>query len=286
MKIGVQVGDLHDRDWLRQRLERQLTPRNALFAQLYDKPTLSLDELLAELERLRERLLPLMVDASQLLHESLKRQDRILLEGQLGALRDVDHGIYPYSTSSSPLAGHAAVGAGLPPWAITDIVAVVKAYSSCVGAGPFVTEWHGEQAQSLRERGGDRGEYGATTGRPRLVGPFDAVATRYGCRAQGATRLALTNLDVLGTGDDIPLCVAYELDSVQQQDFPLTHALARCQPVYEWLPGWNQDISTAREWSDLPPQARGFVDRVEDFLEVPVDLLSVGPHREAMISRS
>ena len=285
MKVGVQVGDLRNLDWLRQRLERQLTPRNALFSQLYNKPTLSVDKLLAELKSFRERLLAIMVDASQLLHEALIRQDRILLEGQLGVLRDVDHGIYPYSTSSSPLAGQAAVGAGLPPWAITDIVAVVKAYSSCVGAGPFVTEWHGEQAQSLRERGGDRGEYGATTGRPRRVGPFDAVATRYGCRVQGATRLALTNLDVLGTGDDIPLCVAYELDSVKRQDFPLTYELERCQPVYEWLAGWNQDISTVRDWTDLPAQARCFIERVEDLLEVPVDLLSVGPHREAMISR-
>lgn len=286
MKIGVQVGDLYNLDWLQQRLEKQLAPRNALFSKLYNKPPLLLDALLTELEPFRQRLLPIMVDASELLHQSLKRHDRILLEGQLGARRDVDHGIYPYSTSSSPLAGHAAVGAGLPPWAITDIVAVVKAYSSCVGAGPFVTKWHGEQAQSLRERGGDRGEYGATTGRPRRVGPFDAVATRYGCRGQGATRLALTNLDVLGTGDDIPLCVAYELDSMQRQDFPLTHELARCQPVYEWLPGWNQNISTAGDWSDLPAQARGVVDRVEDLLQVPVDLLSVGPHREAMISRS
>ncbi len=286
LKVGVQVGDLYDLDWLRGRLERQLAPRNALFKQLYDRPALQTDEILAQLEPIRARLLPCIVDCSQLVHESLQRADRILLEGQLGALRDVDHGIYPFSTSSSPLAGYGSVGAGIPPWAITDIVAVVKAYSSCVGAGPFVTEWHGEQAQTLRDRGGDRGEYGATTGRPRRVGPFDAVATRYGCRIQGATRIALTNLDVMGTGDDIPVCVAYEHESVQRHDFPLTHELQYCRPVYEWMPGWTQPIASVRDWADLPVQAQQYVDRIEQLVQVPVDLLSVGPHRDALIHRS
>lgn len=285
MKVGVQVGDLLDLDWLRQRLQRQMAARNALFRHHYGHPRIEAEDLLNQLAALRERLLPFIVDATQLLHRSLGAGDRILLEGQLGALRDVDHGIYPYSTSSSPLAGHAAVGAGVPPWAIQDIVVVAKAYSSCVGAGPFVTEWHGDQAQALRDRGGDRGEYGATTGRPRRVGPFDAVAARYGCLLQGATRVALTNLDVLGTGDDIQVCVAYELDGEQQTDFPLTHQLARCQPIYETLPGWRETIGDVRAWADLPGAARAYVERLEASLETPIHLISVGPHREQLITR-
>ncbi|MBT3345518.1 MAG: adenylosuccinate synthase [Gemmatimonadetes bacterium] len=285
MKIGVQVGDLLDMDWLRERLTRQLAPRNTLFEHLYGRPRVEIEPLLDSLAPIRERILPLLVDSSKLLHESLAKGDRILLEGQLGALRDVDHGIYPYSTSSSPLAGHAAVGAGLPPWAITDIVVVAKAYSSCVGAGPFVTEWEGEQAQSLRDRGGDRGEYGATTGRPRRVGPFDAVAARYGCRVQGATRVALTNLDVLGTGDEIPICVAYELEGEELTDFPLAHQLDRCRPVYEMMPGWSEQIGDVSCWSDLPTAARNYAERIEACLETPIGMISVGPHRRQLLTR-
>lgn len=286
LKIGVQVGDLFDAAWLRERLERALAARNVLFRELYGKPEVGVDDLLPELCALAERLRPLACDTTTLLAERLAAGASILVEGQLGALRDPDHGVYPYSTSSSPLAGFASVGAGLPPWAIADIVAVAKAYSSCVGAGPFVTEWHGDQAEGLRQRGGDRGEYGATTGRPRRVGPFDAVATRYGCRVQGATRVALTNLDVLGYLDEIPLCTAYRIDGETTAAFPLTRRLAGAQPVYEHLPGWRCDLSAARRWEDLPGAARGYVERVEALLEVPVRLVSVGPHRDALIYRS
>lgn len=287
LKVGVQVGDLFDEAVLRARLERALAGRNVLFRHLYGQPEVSVDDVLQVLQPCVEPLRPLACDTTSLFHEQLKAGHRILVEGQLGALRDPDHGIYPYSTSSSTLAGFAAVGAGLPPWAINDIVVVAKAYSSCVGAGPFVTEWEGDQAEELRKRGGDRGEYGATTGRPRRVGPFDAVASRYGCRVQGATRVALTNLDVLSYLDDIPLCTAYRLaDGSTTSDFPRTQLLNGAGPVYETMPGWRADITAAREWSDLPAAAQSYVERVEALVEAPVKLVSVGPHRDALIHRA
>ena len=209
---------------------------------------------------------------------------RILLEGQLGALRDPDHGIYPYTTSSSPLAGFATVGAGLPARAIERVVATVKAYSSCVGAGPFATELSGPCGDELRERGGDAGEYGATTGRPRRVGWFDAVATRYGCAVQGASELAVTLLDVLGYLDAIPLCTAYEVDGARRAGLSTSTAvLERARPVYETLPGWRCDISAARRFADLPPQAQEYVRTIETAAGIPVRWISVGPRREQII---
>lgn len=270
MKVGVQVGDLFDEAWLRERVARCLTSRNVLFRHLYDRPQADIDSIVQGLLRHVERLRPMVCDASRLLRDALRQNQTILAEGQLGALRDPDHGIYPYSTSSSPLAGHVAVGAGLPAAAVADIVAVAKAYSSCVGAGPFVTEWSGVQADELRRRGGDRGEYGATTGRPRRVGPFDGVATRYGCRLQGATRLALTNLDVLSYLDEIPLCRSYRVAGVETTDLPLTRYLYDAEPVYEQCPGWpGTDLGQVRRWKDLPANAQRYVRRIEEPSERP-----------------
>lgn len=285
LKVGVQVGDLADTDWLTERIDRALAARRVLFPSLYGVEAPSTDSVVEQLLSYRERLLPMLCDAGTLLSQALYEEQTVLLEGQLGALRDLDHGIFPYSTSSSTLAGYGAVGAGVPPWSITDVVAVVKAYSSCVGAGPFVTEWSGERAQQLRERGGDRGEYGATTGRPRRVGPFDAVAARYGCRMQGATGIALTNLDVLGYLHEIPLCTGYRVDGTVTDSLPLTRCLDAAEPVYEVMPGWQRDISGARTWQDLPDEAQQYVERVEQLIGTPVRMISIGPERDALIDR-
>ncbi len=284
LKLGVQVSDLFDADRLRQRLENSLSAKNVLLKYLYHKPTIMADELLSELLSQGEQIQPFICDTLSLLHGALDDGKRILLEGQLGAMRDPDHGIYPYPTSSSPLAGFASVGAGVPPQVIQRIVAVVKAYSSCVGAGPFVTELAGELADELRQRGGDAGEYGAKTGRPRRVGWFDAVATRYGCRVQGATEITLTNLDVLGYLDEIPICTAYEIDGDRTDQFPVSAKLDRAKPVFETLPGWKCDISPIRRFEDLPAQAREYARRIEELVGVPIGLISVGPTREATIA--
>ena len=219
------------------------------------------------------------------MREALSRGELILAEGQLGALRDPDHGIYPFSTSSSTLAGFATVGAGLPPAAITRIVAVTKAYSSCVGAGPFVTEIDGAAADELRRRGGDAGEFGATTGRPRRMGWFDAVATRYGCQVQGATEVALTNLDVLGYLDEIPVCTAYEVDGIQTDDFPVSARLDKAKPVLSKRPGWKTDISAIREFNQLPQAAQDYVLELERLIDTKISWVSVGPRRDQLITR-
>ncbi len=284
-KIGVQVADLYDGERLLRRLESALAAKNVLLEHLYGKPPIAPESLVEDLLRQGGAVRPYVCDTTALLHEALASGKRILLEGQLGALRDPDHGIYPFSTSSSPLAGFAAVGAGIPPHAITRIVAVAKAYSSCVGAGPFVSEIHGDAAQELRDLGGDSGEYGATTGRPRRMGWFDAVATRYGCRLQGATEVALSLLDVLGYLDEIPICVAYTVDGRQTTEFPVSARLEGATPVWETLPGWKRDISGARTFSALPAPARDYVLRVEEMVGVPVRWVSVGSRREAMIER-
>lgn len=283
LKIGVQVADLFDEGRLRDRVERSLTVKNLLFEHLYQKPIMSLEQIVPDLMAAGDKIKPYICDTSTLLHNAVKEQKKILVEGQLGALRDPDHGIYPYPTSSSTLAGFASVGAGIPPHSITQVVAVAKAYSSCVGAGPFVSEIFDREAEDLRERGGDAGEYGATTGRPRRMGWFDAVATRYGCRMQGATAVALTLLDVLGYLDEIPVCTAYEIDGEQTQLFPVPALLDRAKPVLEKLPGWRRQISSVRRFSDLPANAQNYVMQIEDWLEVPVKWVSVGPRREDII---
>lgn len=284
LKIGVQVADLFDEGRLRDRVERSLTAKNLLFEHLYQKPIMSLEQIVPDLMAAGDKIKPYVCDTSTLLHNALKEKKEILVEGQLGALRDPDHGIYPYPTSSSTLAGFASVGAGIPPHAITQVVAVTKAYSSCVGAGPFVSEIFDREAEDLRERGGDAGEYGATTGRPRRMGWFDAVATRYGCRMQGATAVALTVLDVLGYLDEIPVCTAYEIDGEKTHRFPVPALLDRATPVLEMMPGWQRDISAVRRFSDLPTNAQNYVKQIEDWLEVPVKWVSVGPRREDIIA--
>lgn len=285
LKLGIQVSDLYHPAELKRRLESALVSKNILLQHLYGKPTLKAEDWMDELLEFAEKLKPYVCNTTDLLNRALKKGESILLEGQLGALRDPDHGIYPFSTSSSTLAGFATVGAGIPPHAIQRIVAVVKAYSTCVGAGPFVTELEGEVADELRRRGGDAGEYGATTGRPRRMGWFDAVATRYGCLVQGATEVALTNLDVLGYLDEIPICTQYELDGERTDRFPATASLQQARPVYETLKGWKSDISGIRRFEDLPPEARDYVLTLERLIEVPIRWISVGPRRDQMIER-
>ena len=283
LKVGIQVGELFDADHLRRRLRQTLPRTNVLLEHLYGAAPLPLDPLLEELLALGTQVRELAVDSTTLLQAALRDGKRILLEGQLGALRDPDHGIYPFTTSSSPLAGFATVGAGVPARAIERVVATVKAYSSCVGAGPFTTELSGPCGDELRERGGDAGEYGATTGRPRRVGWFDAVATRYGCAVQGASELAVTLLDVLGYLDVIPVCTAYEVDGRRVDDFPATAVLERARPVYETLPGWRCDISGARSFAELPLEAQAYVQAIEAAAGVPVRWISIGPRREQLI---
>ena len=285
LKVGVQVCDLYDEARLAARVEQSLATKNVLLEHLYGRAALSPTDIVAGLLADGERIRPYVRDTVSLLHDALVEGKQILVEGQLGALRDPDLGIYPYPTSSSPLAGFASVGAGVPPHAITRIVAVAKAYSSCVGAGPFVTEISGDEGDKLRQLGGDAGEYGATTGRPRRMGWFDAVATRYGCRVQGATEVALSLLDVLGYLEEIPVCMAYEVEGTSTTDFPVPSKLDSARPVYEKLPGWGCDISGARSYEDLPKEARTYVERIEELVGVPIGMISVGPRREALIVR-
>ncbi len=285
LKIGIQVCQLYDPDLLRKRLDGVAEQKNAQLKSLYGKPPIDVDALMAKLLAQAERIRPMVIDTTVFLHKALKENKTILLEGQLGSLRDPDHGIYPYTTSSSPLAGFGTVGAGVPAGAITDIFCVTKAYSSCVGAGPFTTELFDEAATELRNRGGDAGEYGATTGRPRRVGWFDAVATRYGCMVQGATECVLTNLDVLGYLDEIPVCTAYEVDGKQITDFPSTPTLLRCKPVYTTLPGWKSDVRGVTSFDALPENCRKYVNFLEEQVGVPINMLSTGPKRSETFRR-
>jgi adenylosuccinate synthase len=284
-KIGVQAADLFDPPRLRARIQAALKAKNTLLHHLYGAPPLQAEPVAARLTEQAKRLAPYVCDTTQLLHGALRSGRKVLAEGQLGALRDLEHGIFPYTTSSSTLAGYASVGAGVPPYAITRIVAVTKAYSSAVGEGPLVAELGGPEADELRRRGGDAGEYGVVTGRPRRVGWFDAVATAYGCRLQGATEVALTNLDVLGYLDEIPVCTAYLIDGCETDVFPVTSQLLRSKPVYETLPGWRTDISGIRRFEQLPAPARSYVSRIEDRIGVPIRWISVGPQRDQLIDR-
>lgn len=285
MKLGIQVTDLFDQARLKARLEHLLTSKNIMLEHLYGQTPIHPEEWLAELQEQATWLAPFVCDTTDLLHTAWDNGESILLEGQLGALRDPDHGIYPFSTSSSTLAGYAAVGAGLPGHTIANVIAVIKAYSSCVGAGPFVTELHGSEGDELRHRGGDAGEYGATTGRPRRMGWFDAVATRYGCKIQGATEAVLTNLDVLGYLDEIPVCVGYELEEgIITGQFPVTGKLFSAKPILQLLPGWRCDISQIRNSADLPEAAKKYIDFVQSKTGVKISTVSVGPRREQIIS--
>ncbi len=282
-KIGFQVSELFDDDLLKEKTERVCEIKNVMLEHLYHKPLLDPKELYDELVSYREMIRPYVCDVSAYLHNALKEGKKILLEGQLGSLKDPDHGIYPMVTSSSTLAAYGAIGAGIPPYEIKDITTVVKAYSSAVGAGAFVSEIFGDEAEELRNRGGDGGEYGATTGRPRRVGWFDAVATRYGCRIQGATEVAFTVLDVLGYLDEIPVCIGYEIDGEVTRDFPTTAKLEKAKPVFTKLPGWKTDIRGIKKYEDLPENCRKYIEFVEKEIEVPIKLVSNGPSREDII---
>ena len=282
-KLGIQVADLLVEERLRQRVAAGLEIKNTLLEHLYDQAVLDVDDLLPDLLDASRRIEPYVCDTVSYVHEALAAGKRILVEGQLGALRDPDHGIYPFTTSSSPLAGYATVGAGVPPCSVERVIAVVKAYSSCVGAGPFVSEIFDQEAQELRSRGGDAGEYGATTGRPRRMGWFDAVATRYGCMVQGATEAALTLLDVLSYLDEIPVCTAYELDGVQTQDFPTSSRIERAVARIEKLPGWRCDISEIRTYDRLPKAAKDYVRFVQERIRVPIRQISNGPRRDQIM---
>ena len=285
LKIGIQVCQLYDEEILLSRLTSAVTQKNALLENLYYKPKIEIKQLMETLQEWGRQIKPMVIDTTAFLNKALKEGKNVLLEGQLGSLRDPDHGIYPYTTSSSPLAGFGTVGAGVPARYMKDIYAVTKAYSSCVGAGPFTTELFGDEAEELRRRGGDAGEYGATTGRPRRVGWFDAVATRYGCLVQGATEAVLTNMDVLSYLKEIPVCIAYEVDGKQITDFPSTPTLMRAKPVYTLLPGWEVDVRGETNYANLPENCRKYIDFIEQQLEEPIHMISTGPKRSEMIRR-
>ena len=285
-KIGFQVSELfEDEAALKDKVQRVCETKNVLLEHLYHKPLLNPDEVLAELMEYKKMVEPYVCDVSAYLHDAIKEGKNILLEGQLGSLKDPDHGIYPMVTSSSTLAAYGAIGAGIPPYEIKEITTVVKAYSSAVGAGAFVSEIFGDEADELRRRGGDKGEFGATTGRPRRVGWFDAVASRYGWRIQGATEVALTVLDVLGYLDEIPICVGYEIDGEVVKDFPVTYKLEKAKPVLKKLPGWKCDIRGIKKYEDLPAECRNYIETIEAELGVPVTMVSNGPGRDEIIMR-
>ena len=284
-KIGFQISELFDEDLLREKACRVCELKNVLLEHLYHKPLLDPEEIIKELLSCRDMIAPYVCDTSAYLHEAIKEGKNILLEGQLGSLKDPDHGIYPMVTSSSTLAAYGAIGAGIPPYEIKDITTVVKAYSSAVGAGAFVSEIFGDEADELRNRGGDGGEYGATTGRPRRVGWFDAVATRYGCRIQGTTEVAFTVLDVLGYLDEIPVCVDYEIDGQVTREFPTTSKLEKARPVLTRLPGWKCGIRGIKRYQDLPENCRKYIEFVEKEIEAPISMVSNGPGRDDIIMR-
>ncbi len=284
-KIGFQVSELFDAEALKEKVFRVCEMKNILLEHMYHKPAINPGELYHTLLEYADLVGPYVCDVSAFLHEAIKAGKNILLEGQLGALKDPDFGIYPMVTSSSTLAAYGAIGAGIPPYEIKEIITVVKAYSSAVGAGEFVSEIFGEEADELRRRGGDGGEYGATTGRPRRMGWFDAVASRYGCRMQGATEVALTVLDVLGYLDTLPVCMGYEIDGVVTKDFPTTVKLAKAKPVYEYLPGWKTDIRGIKTYEELPENCRRYIEFIEKELEVPVTMISNGPGRNEIIRK-
>ena len=285
-KIGIQVSELFDDEILEEKVEKICTLKNVMFKHLYNMPELDKTELMNTLHEYRDMVKPFVCDVSAYLYKAIKEGKNILLEGQLGSLKDPDHGIYPMVTSSSTLAAYGAIGAGIAPYEIKEITTVVKAYSSAVGAGEFVSEIEDEAAaDELRRRGGDGGEFGATTGRPRRMGWFDAVASRYGVRIQGTTEVALTVLDVLGYLKEIPVCVGYDINGEITKDFPTTNKLKIAKPVYEYLPGWNCDIRGIKKYEDLPENCRKYIEFIEKELEVPVKLVSNGPGRDDIIYR-
>lgn len=284
-KTGFQVSELFDEELLKEKVVRVAEQKNVLLENLYHKPAITPEDLLEELKGYKKMIEPYVCNTSLYLHEALKEGKEVLLEGQLGSLKDTDHGIYPMVTSSSTLAAYGAIGAGIPPYEIKQIITVCKAYSSAVGAGAFVSEIFGEEADELRRRGGDGGEYGATTGRPRRMGWFDCVASKYGCRLQGTTDVAFTVLDVLGYLKEIPVCVGYEINGEVTTEFPTTHLLEKAKPVWKVLEGWNCDISGIREYEKLPRLCREYIEFVEEQIGYPITMVSNGPGRNDIIYR-
>ncbi|MCR5214360.1 MAG: adenylosuccinate synthase [Eubacterium sp.] len=285
-KIGFQVSELFaDEETLKSKIERVIAQKNVLLEHLYHKPLLTVDEVYATLMEYKAMVEPFVCDVSAFLYQAIKDGKNILLEGQLGSMKDPDHGIYPMVTSSSTLAGYGAIGAGIPPYEIKRIVTVCKAYSSAVGAGEFVSEIFGDEADQLRVRGGDKGEFGATTGRPRRMGWFDCVASKYGCRLQGTTDVAFTVLDALGYLDEIPVCVGYEIDGQVTTDFPVTTKLKDAKPVYKTLPGWKCDIRGITKYEELPENCRNYIEFIEKEIGFPITMVSNGPGRHEIIYR-
>ncbi|MCI8947072.1 MAG: adenylosuccinate synthase [Lachnospiraceae bacterium] len=284
-KIGFQVSELFEETLLREKAVRVCEIKNVLLTHLYHKPALDPEELLDTLHTYREMIAPYVCDVSLYLDQAIRDGKTILLEGQLGTLKDPDHGIYPMVTSSSTLAAYGAIGAGIPPYEISQVITVCKAYSSAVGAGAFVSEIFGSEADELRRRGGDGGEFGATTGRPRRMGWFDCVASKYGCRLQGTTDVAFTVLDVLGYLDEIPVCVGYEIDGAVTTDFPVTAKLEQAKPVLRALPGWKEDIRGIRKYEELPENCRNYVEFIEEQIGYPITMVSNGPGRDDIIYR-
>ena len=284
-KIGFQVSELFDEESLKEKVERVCEQKNVMLEHMYHKPLIDSKQLLETLREYKEMVEPYVCDVSAYLDKALKEGKTILLEGQLGTLKDTDHGIYPMVTSSSTLAAYGAIGAGIPPYEIKEIITVCKAYSSAVGAGAFVSEIFGDEAEELRRRGGDGGEYGATTGRPRRMGWFDCVASRYGCRLQGTTDVAFTVLDVLGYLDEIPVCVGYEINGEVTRDFPVTWKLEKAKPVLKTLPGWKCDIRGIKNYEDLPENCRRYVEFIEEQIGYPITMVSNGPGRSDIIYR-
>ncbi len=284
-KIGFQVSELFEEERLAEKVESVAQTKNVLLEHLYRKPLINTKELLDTLHGYREMIAPFVCDVSAFLDKALKEGRTVLLEGQLGTLKDPDHGIYPMVTSSSTLAAYGAIGAGVPPYLIQEIVTVCKAYSSAVGAGAFVSEIFGAEADELRRRGGDGGEFGATTGRPRRMGWFDCVASKYGCRLQGTTDVAFTVLDVLGYLDEIPVCVGYEIDGEVTTDFPVTAKLEKAKPVLKSLPGWKCEIRGIKNYEELPENCRKYVEFIEEQIGYPITMVSNGPGRSDIIYR-
>ena len=285
-KVGFQVNELFEEEAvLREKIERVIVQKNILLEHLYHKPLIDADELYNTLMEYKEMVAPYVCNVSAYLDKAIKEGKNILLEGQLGTLKDPDHGIYPMVTSSSTLAAYGAIGAGIPPYEIKKVVTVCKAYSSAVGAGAFVSEIFGDEAQELRVRGGDGGEFGATTGRPRRMGWFDCVASKYGCRLQGTTDVAFTVVDVLGYLDEIPVCTGYEIDGKVTTEFPVTNQLEKAKPVLEVLPGWKCDIRGIKKYEDLPENCRKYIEFVEEHIGHPITMVSNGPGRDDIIYR-
>ena len=285
-KVGFQVSELFEEEAeLKEKIERVIVQKNILLEHLYHKPLIDTDELYNTLMEYKEMIAPYVCNVSAYLDKAIKEGKNILLEGQLGTLKDPDHGIYPMVTSSSTLAAYGAIGAGIPPYEIKKVVTVCKAYSSAVGAGAFVSEIFGDEAQELRVRGGDGGEFGATTGRPRRMGWFDCVASKYRCRLQGTTDVAFTVVDVLGYLDEIPVCTGYEIDGEVTTEFPVTNQLEKAKPVLEVLPGWKCDIRGIKKYEDLPENCRKYIEFVEEHIGYPITMVSNGPGRDDIIYR-